>query len=307
MRQSSFIRGEKPTDDFLFTPRVANALLAFNHYRLLPLNVLHQLADPKGDYGGFRNVCTDLWRRGLLDRLTFNGSRNRYETQTYSRTNCRKPDDENCSSCGRHFLLHNGHPSLTDYNNAADKEQVVIDLAHAFIELGARNSDVELHKWPDIAFHPKTPRLPDAPFRFYLDPNNKKENYITFDGLPFYLKRNGESTLFVTEIVRTNKKPQVIRTKLDFYKKLEKQIRERYGFSNLFVLWIATSQNDANNLLLRIKDEFPNGCKWHAVNWMDDPIKEQYSTIPITTALFDTPYQRFGHAPYSLKTLSEVA
>lgn len=269
----------KPDLDIRATSRSVAILQLFDHYRNLPLNWMHALVDPDGSYAGFRNLCGRMVDAGLLERRTFNGHGNNNETQTYSRTDP-----------GKTFLRRKGYQPYSDYNTSQDDEQVLIDLVDAQIQLGAKKYGVEVHHWPDIV--EQQPMMPSDPFGF---------PELIPDGIPFYLKIAGGSALFLKEVIRENKTPKVLKHKIDQYRKLEEAIKRRYGFNRFFVLFITTRMKDRDNLLKWIGQS-----KWMLVSYMQDPIKALLTTIPVTTALFDDPWQRAGYIPFSLTTLSPV-
>jgi hypothetical protein len=298
MRHSRHIRHEYLDDDTRVTDRSKGTLLLFNTYRNLPLNWMHALVDPTGDLRGYGNLCTRMWRRGLLNRRTFNGKTNKNETQTYSRTDA-----------GTRWLEQKGLPSDTDYVTTGDEEQLLIDLALAQTELGLRqpHAVVTLHKWPEIKHHPKTPPLPDSPFRFEYgtNPNSGKPFEIIPDGAPYYLKRNSDSVLVLDEVIRTNKKRAVLKKKIRLYKQVEQLIKDRYAFKALMVRFIAADKTTENNIVKWIGEELGE-CKWMLVGGIVDYIQNPVSTIPVTTDLVDIPYRRAGYLPFSLKYLEEV-
>jgi hypothetical protein len=288
----------KPDVDIQNTARDRAILTAFNTYRDLPLNWLFHVTEDGGSYAGFRERCNLLCDLGLLTKYTSDGKKNNRQTQNFTRLYCGQPKPRPACSCGNHALKNRGLPVHQDYNPALPEEQRLIDLCLAQVHLGTRGTDVEFHPWLDIRDHKKTPPLPPHPFRF-----DYNESYVSFDGYPFYLKRGNNSLLFIKEVVRTNKTENVIKYKLKAYREIENDIKARYNFKSLMLLFIATSTTDRDNIVNCIKDIFPNGCKWISVSSVTDPEHDPPSTISITTHLFDEPFLRAGHRPFSLKTL----
>src|SRR2546423_461770 len=179
MRRSRHVVPDtKPDLDVHPTGRCLGTLRLFDRYRILPLNWMHALVG-EGSYVGYRNLCTRMTLAKLLERRTLNGRRNNNETQTYSRS---KAGDKYLHERGFEALPHDSHH---------DAHQALVDLAEAQIELGARAAGIEYHPWIDIRDHPKTPRLPDKPFRFDVE-----DTYQIPDGRPFYLKNTRGAMLF---------------------------------------------------------------------------------------------------------------
>lgn len=288
MRRSRHVRTPtEPDFDLRATQRSLATLQLFDRYRLLPLNWMHALAGG-GSYDGFRHLCTRMWKAGLLERRTLNGSRNNNETQSYSRT---EAGDRYLHAKGFEPLPHDSHH---------DVHQSLVDIAEAQIELGTRGTAVEYHSWLDIYVHPKTPELPANPFRF-----DHGDSYTIPDGRPFYLKDHRGSILFVRELDRNTEAPGTIKFKLQNYRHIEDRIKKRYAFRSMMLLFITTNKTREDNILHWVAEEFPDGCKWILVNTLDDHIRNYRTTVPVTTDLIDTPYRRAGHRPFSLKTLSE--
>jgi hypothetical protein len=288
MRQSRHTRPSTSPDLKVNGTKRAKATVGlFDRYRILPLNYMKALADPEGSYQGYSNSATALFRAGLLDRRSLNGFKNNYETLSYWRT-----------EAGCTWLHGKGHEA-TYFTPIHDTHQSLVDLSEAQIELGARNSSIEYHSWLDIKSHPNTPPLPNKPLRF-----EHGSTHTTPDGRPFYLKGQNGSILFLREIDRNTEAPLTIITKLKHYEALEDQMKKRYGFKAMMLLFITTDETRRKNILKWIKEVFPQGCKWILVNAMEDHVKECRTTVPLTTHLFDTPYQRAGHPDFSLKTLS---
>jgi hypothetical protein len=289
MRRSRHVKPTtKPDFDIRATSRSLETLRLFDRYRLLPLNWMHALAGG-GSYDGFRHLCTRMWMAGLLERRTLNGTHNNNETQSYSRT-----------EAGDRYLYQKGYEPLP-HDSHHDVHQSLVDISEAHIELGARGSAIEYHSWLDIYAHPKTPPLPPKPFRFAHG-----DSYTIPDGRPFYLKDRRGSILFVRELDRNTEAPGTIKFKLRNYRQIEDRIKQRYGFRSLMLLFITTNATREENILAWIAEEFPDGCKWILVSSLDDHIKHYRTTVPVTTHLFDTPYRRAGHRPFSLQTLSEA-
>lgn len=278
-----------PTSDIRITQRCLASLVLFNRYRILPLNWMHALADT-GDYAGYRDVCTRLWRAGLLDRKTHNGALNNNETQSYMRTDA-----------GTRYLRKLGVEPLANTTHH-DAHQALVDISEAHIELGARAHDVEYHPWIDIRDHPLTPKLPAKPFRFGIS-----ETFIIPDGRPFYLKNAlGQSALCVREIDRNTEDPATIQFKLKHYKLIHDLMKQRYGFKQVFLLFITTNETRHQNVLKWISEIFPSGCKWILTGAMHDHVKHGLSTLPVSTDLFTDHYSRAGYPSFSLLTLRDV-
>lgn len=277
-----------PDFEIKTTARTLNTLRLFDRYRILPLNWMHAL-EGGGSYAGFRNLCTRLWHAGLLSRKTHNGRTNNNETQSYMRT---VAGDRFLADCGFSTLPHDTHH---------DAHQALVDLAEAQIELGARASAIAYHSWLDILSHPKTPKLPDKPFRFAVG-----DSALIPDGRPFYLKGEHGAILFLRELDRNTEASDTILYKLRQYRTIEDRIRERYGFRSLMLLFITTNATRQDNLLRWIGQEFVGGCKWVLTGTLEDHVRTCRTTLPISTALFDTPFKRAGHRPFLLKSLSEV-
>jgi hypothetical protein len=270
------------------TERSLGTLQLFDTFRLLPLNYMHALAGG-GNYCGYRDLCTRMTWAGLLERKTLNGTFNNNETQTYFRTDA-----------GDRFLHEKGFEALP-HDSHHDTHQVLTDVAEAQIVLGARGSDIQYHSWKEIRDHPKTPPLPPKPFRFDLE-----GTYQIPDGRPFFLKNNRGAALFIREIDRSTEAKDTIRIKLQHYRLLEETIKRRYGFKALFLLFITTDTTRQQNILALIEELWPDGCKWILTQTMEDHIKSLRTTPALSMHLFKEPYQRAGHRPFSLQTLSEV-
>lgn len=257
---------------------------------------MHALVPNSGSYAGFRNLCGQMKDDGLFTVQTFHGAGFNNETLTFSRTDA-----------GKRFLEKYNREAYSDYNTATDAEQLLIDQVDQQLILGSHGSDVEVHLWHDIRIHPQTPELPDNPYRFYIgtNPATKKPMFFVCDGLPIYLKRQGKSLLFLKEVVRTNKTRAVIKHKASLYKQNEQEIKDRFGFKALMVLFVATSERDRDNILRWINEEI-GPCSWMLVAYTPDPLQQCLSTTPVTTHLFTEPWQRAGHSDFSLTTLSEV-
>ena len=230
-------------------PRLIAILRVFDDHRLLPANWIHALVG--GDRIGLNRRLTQLYREGLLNRETLLGPKNVYETMTYSRT-----------EKGDRFLNEKGFEGLP-HDGTHDAHQVLLDILSASIELGARNSSIELHKWKEIRDHPKTPKLPNHPFRFQVgtNPNNEKTIFLVPDGRPFFLKGQEGSILFVKELDRNTEPATTILTKLKNYQKAEDAIKARYGFKAMMLLFVTTDKTRQENILGWIKEVFPEGCK----------------------------------------------
>jgi hypothetical protein len=289
MRRSRHVVPDtKPDLDIYPTGRCLATLQLFDRYRILPLNWMHALVGG-GSYVGYRNLCTRMTLAKLLERRTLNGRRNNNETQTYSR-----------SKAGDKYLHERGYEALP-HDSHHDAHQALVDIAEAQIELGARAADVEYHPWVDIRDHPKTPRLPDRPFRFDVN-----DTYQIPDGRPFYLKNARGSMLFLREIDRNTEAPDTIRIKLRNYRQLQDRIQSRYGFRHMMLLFVTTNETRKENILRLLGEEFVSGCKWILVATMTDHVKECLTTTPVATHLFTEPYLRAGHRPFSLLSLADV-
>jgi hypothetical protein len=280
------------------TPRIIAALSAFNHYHYLDTNILHAIADAPNSLHGFRGVCEDLYRARLVTRRTMNGNTNYAQTMTYSRTDA-----------GFKYLTIKGHPVADDHNAAQPEEQFNIDLADAFIEIGTRKHGVDFHRWFDVKQNSND--LPSAPFRFPYQAGLETFN-LNPDGKPFSLKKGNVTVLCLKEIVRWNKDQKTIKNKLRTYHQILPAIKQRYNVKNVVVLWISTDDTDTtqNNILKWVsevaKETSDTLRGWHLVHRMPDYIRNPVSTIPISTDLVDTPFQRAGAYPFSLATLDEV-
>lgn len=289
MRRSRHLKPDsKPDFDLRANARSLATLQLFDRYRILPLNWMHALADD-GNYAGYRDLCTRLWRAGLLERKTLNGQRNNNETQSYKRT-----------EAGCRYLHGKGFDAL-HHDTQGDVHQSLVDLAEAHIELGARAHGVEYHPWLDIRDHPLTPPLPDRPFRFHVN-----DTILVPDGRPFYLKTASGSLLFLRELDRNTEVQSTIEVKLRHYRLLHEKIQQRYGFKHAMLLFITTNKTREQNILKWIAAAFDGSCKWILTQTIDDHIKQCRSTVPVTTHLFDAPYSRAGCRPFSLKTLGEI-
>jgi hypothetical protein len=287
-RSRHVVPDTKPDLDIHPTGRCLATLQLFDRYRLLPLNWMHALAGD-GSYVGYRNLCTRMTLAKLLERRTLNGRRNNNETQTYSRT---RPGDRYLHERGFEALPHDSHH---------DTHQALVDIVEAQIELGSRAAGIEYHPWIDIRDHPKTPRLPEKPFRFDVN-----DTYQVPDGRPFYLKTARGSMLFLREVDRSTEAPDTIRVKLRNYRQLKDHIQSRYGFRRMMLLFITTNDTRKENILRLIGEEFVDGSQWILVATMTDHVKECLTTAPVTTHLFTEPYLRAGFRPFLLHTLSEA-
>jgi hypothetical protein len=287
-RSRHFVPDTNPDLDIYPTGRCLTTLRLFDRYRILPLNWMHALVGA-GSYVGYRNLCTRMTLAKLLERRTLNGRRNNNETQTYSR-----------STAGDTYLHERGFEALP-HDSHHDAHQALVDLAEAQIELGARAAGIEYHPWVDIRDHPKTPRLPDKPFRFDVN-----DTYQIPDGRPFYLKNERGSMLFLREIDRNTEAPDTIRIKLRNYRQLQDRIQSRYGFRRMMLLFITTNDTRKDNILRLVAEEFDEGCQWILIATMTDHVKECLTTTPVATHLFAEPYLRAGYRPFFLHTLSEA-
>lgn len=291
MRRSRHRSSQKQiTPEIRITPRALATLLLFDRYRLLPLNWMHALIDT-GHYAGYRDMCTKLWRAGFLDRRTLNGRTNNTETQSYSR-----------SAVGTRFLKARGSNPLLN-TTQRDPHQALVDLSEAHIELGARAAGIEYLPWRHILEHPKTPKLPESPFRFDIG-----DTVMIPDGRPFILRTStGETALFVREIDRDTEAETTVHFKIAHYKLIHKYMKQRYAHPRVFLLFITTKEARRRKVLSLIANEFPNGCPWILTAVMPDHIHDCLPTAPVTQHLFTTPYERHGHPPFSLQTLSDTS
>ena len=83
------------------------------------------------------------------------------------------------------------------------------------------------------------------------------------------------------------------------------EIKARYGFSSFMLLFVTTNTIRKRNIEKWIKEVVgPN--RWVLTHLMEDHIKLFRSTAPVTTHLVDTPFERVGYAPFSLKTLADA-
>lgn len=289
MRKSRHHTSHAAIPDIRITPRALATLHLFDRYRLLPLNWMHALVDT-GSYAGYRDMCTKLWRAGLLDRRTLNGRTNNSETQSYSR-----------SPAGTRFLKAHGASPLLN-TTQRDPHQALVDLSEAHIELGARAAGIEYLPWRHILEHPRTPKLPENPFRFDVG-----DTVMIPDGRPFILRTpSGHTALFVREIDRDTEADATIQFKIAYYKIIQKYLKGRYGQPRVFLLFISTKEAQQRKVLSWIANEFPHGCQWILTGVIQDHIHECLPTAPVSTHLFTSPYERHGHPPFSLGTLDDV-
>jgi hypothetical protein len=245
------------------------------------------LGDIGGNASGYRDLCTRIWDAGLLDRCTYYSPMN--ETQSY-------------------YLSQNGTEYLNalgierpDYNTTKDAHQRLLDIALAQFELGSSKHGVEFHPWVDIRDNPNTPTLPENPLVF-------KSGSVTVipDGDPFYLKNSRGAVILLRELDRNTEKPQTIKAKLQNYKVIIDLVKQRYGCSQVFLLFITTNKTREKRILEWIKEEFPQGCKWILTQTMQDHVTLRLSTVPVATHLIDEPYNRAFPLRFSLATLTDV-
>lgn len=292
---SRWNKGLNP-DDYRITSndlRILNLLDPWDGYDLLPTNAFSPfLPDLHPTY--LRNRLRILWDAfGYLDRRTFTGKNNN-AVFLYS-----------LSETGISFL------SLTKpYTRPGEWDQHALlgSLIMASIELGVRENPAQhLIKARSIIAHPRfNPDTPSRPFIF-----NLPKTRVTPDGKPFVIRRiaDNASFLFIREDDRkTEQQNTTIRFKFEHYKHIwEHKLYERkYGIKRAFLIFDTVSEHRKRNLMETAARVFNGSCSYILFAAVPQ-YSNLFETVPITTALYDTPFERVGYPPFSLKTLEPIA
>ncbi len=281
--------------ELVLTPKDVAILTLFRTYRLLPTNVIAALISSNYFVTQRRltmlaaNVYSlktgKIIKSGLLERFNFNGSTNVNGVMVYRLT--QRGDEKLTEIC---------LPSLDEYDRSHDAHQALLDLLDAGIELGIRGTGLRIIRWPEIVAHPRTPKMPDKPFRF---------DGLVPDGRPFVLAGPERSILFLKELDRSSEGHKQLLAKLYLYKRHEQAIKARYGVNQLMLLIVTTNQARRLNILADILKVFPNGADWILTHVLDDyTIFGRKPALP--SHLVAEPWLRAKRGPFSLKTLSEV-
>lgn len=281
--------------------RAVNTLRLFDSYRLLPFNWLHELVPDSGHYVGHRDLCTRMVCAGLLGRMTFDGRKNTNETMTYWRTDA-----------GDRFLHDKGYEGLP-HDGTHDAHQVLTDLIDAQMQLGARGTDTRFLNWQEIIRQPAFPPQGPQPFRFPIgtNPISKKTMHLVPDGRPFIISvpqpdGTNRSALFLKELDRNNEEPQTIKGKIRNYLMCMDEIKKRYGRKQVMVLFVTTNLTRLQNIIRWTLEVNSGPSQVFLFGFMEDHVKTQRTTAPVSAHLFNQPLERAGNRRYLLQTLSEI-
>ena len=204
--------------------------------------------------------------------------------------------------------------------------QVLQDLVHASIELGAKHPDFELIDWPKLRDLGWTERgqqkyVPDKtlshedPHLIRLPSGRKSRG----DGAPFLLK-HGKGQLFVlakeidrgTEpLTTTHESRRNIKQRLLQYKEVfdSDLYREHYGFPNSIVMFVFTRESRLASFLELAKDAEIFGAKGRCpyivgYHWKDWANERSYP--PATDYIFTEAGKRLGYPDFRLSKFWEA-
>ncbi len=204
-------------------------------------------------------------------------------------------------------------PRRSNRRTANFRHELLLDFVDASIEFGATNDpDMEYLDWRAILTHPKTPRSlleSTTPFKI---PTSQQA--LVPDGRPFVLrhKERGAVAFFKEidcnneQIQYTPKKHNTFEQKLTRYKEMfsKKLYKSQYGFDAAVVLIVTTNLVHMQNMM-RAAERAVGTPSWLLFKYSPDYDLAGLS-IPVTTEFYDTPWDRVGHPPFLLKTLSKV-
>lgn len=288
----------------------------FDDYVVLPRNWLYAFRG-MGHKTPFQDRLTRLCRKGLLGRFTHNGTRNRNEIMTYYRT-----------EAGDAFMRRHGLRSYPRNPTNEREEQALIDIFDASIELGTfENPSVKMLKFRDLYDHPNTParlRSVTNPFTIYLDASEpldptsaeKKGRRVTPDGRPFGIKVGNKSALFLKEVTRENTNHDAHAKKFLAYKEIWQRNRrydgedplytQMYGDKAAMLIYLIRGGPVMIRNVKRLAEEILGPTTWLLFKDIFDHTVHG-DVQPVTTRYLTEPYERIGHQPFSLLTLSEVS
>ena len=281
------------------TIRILQALDPYDAAEVLPTNWLIWRAGM--NYRAGQEKLATLDGAGLIEGFIFSEVVNWSEMFKYVRT-----------PAGERYLADRGFHAQP-YNRAIAKKphQLLSSLIQTSISMGVHaDPNFSIDTVRDLLNHPRCPaetRASKYPFSFHI--NGQR---LTPDGKPMVLRRKDprDAKLLLREDDRHKEQITASSYATTIHEKLvkwnvvfkNKLFEAKYGISSAVLLFTTVNDRHKDNIKEEIKRTLG------APSWLLIKSIPQFARISTriepTTELFDTPWERVGHPPYYLSTLS---
>jgi hypothetical protein len=289
--------------------------LILQRYRYLPTRFLSELLDPalRTGYGSFKNRLTKLQRAGYLrlphrqanvlnahckDNVYELGKEGKYELETR----------------GLRSPYHVGFGKLY-------RHELIACLVQASIETACSGNDaLQYVPWTEVMNHPEMPastKNAKDPFAIPVVVGGRRK-HIKHDAKPFairYTHHTGQRvplnfTGFEVDCATEPLEPLDIyqRSNIEFKFRAiinmaqSRTFRTYFGFKNMVVPFVTTSQKRLNNMMKLLEKVAPGGkCTYIIFKYVPDPISSHTTPNP-EDFLLTEPWHRVGYPPFDLVT-----
>ena len=281
------------------TIRILQALDPYDAAEVLPTNWLIWRVGM--NYRAGQQKLATLDGAKLIEGFIFSEAVNWNEMFKYVRT-----------PAGERYLADRGyHATAYDRAKAKRPHQLLSSLIQTSLAMGVqKDANFSLDTARDILNHPRCPeetRASKFPFSFYVN-----QQRLTPDGTPIVLRRKDprDAKLLLREDDRHKEQISASDYATTIHEKLvkwdvvfkNKLFEKKYGISSAVLLFTTVNDKHKDNIKEEIKRTLGSP------SWLLIKSVPQFARISAriepTTELFEKPWERVGHPPYYLSTLS---